>query len=137
VVGADLRAIEPPLDLANVFTICVDLSKPTAAQAILDLAGGPAAVLLCDAAPRLSGVRASDRAREEALLESVEALVPSLLARGGDLLLKLLESPEAQAVARRIGQRFERAKTTRPAATRKGSSESYLLAREHRPAADR
>jgi 23S rRNA (uridine2552-2'-O)-methyltransferase len=88
--------------------------------------------VLCDAAPKLTGVRATDRAREEALLETVEALLPTILAPGGDLLLKLLESPEAQAIAKRIGARFERSRTLRPKATRKGSSEKYLFGRGYR-----
>ena len=60
------------------------------------LGGRPADVLLSDAAPKLTGVRATDRAREEALLESIEALIPQLLQPGGALCLKLLEGPEAR-----------------------------------------
>ena len=66
--------------------------------------------------------------------ESVEAALPDLLRTGGALLLKILESPEAQAIERRLRARFERAKTTTTAATRKGSSERYLLARGFRGA---
>jgi 23S rRNA (uridine2552-2'-O)-methyltransferase len=93
-------------------------------------------VVLCDAAPKLTGVKPTDRAREEALLEAVEALLPRLLRPGGDLLLKILESPDAQAVDRRLRTCFERARTVRPSASRKGSSERYLLARGYRTASD-
>ena len=133
VVGVDLAAIDPPLERANVAAFTGDLSDPRTGEALLDALGGAADVVLCDAAPKLTGVRPTDRAREEALLEAVEALLPRILRPGGDLLLKILESPEAQAIGRRIGGRFERAKTLRPSATRKGSSERYLLARVHRP----
>jgi 23S rRNA U2552 (ribose-2'-O)-methylase RlmE/FtsJ len=47
-------------------------------------------------------------------------------------VLKILESPEAQAVEKRIRARFESAKTLRPKATRKGSAERYLVARGFR-----
>ena len=112
-----------------------DLADPDVGERILEaLGGGRADLLLCDAAPKLSGARDVDRAAEERLLTSVEALVPQLLRPGGDLLVKILESPEAQQIARRIRLSFERAKTTRSGATRKGSSERYLIARAYRGA---
>lgn len=129
VVGVDLAAIEPPLELANVFTISADLADPSVPQRVLELLGGPAQVLLSDAAPKLTGVRDTDRAREEALLEQISALVPALLAPGGDLLLKLFDAPEADRVAKALGRRFARTQGTRPEASRKGTSERYLLAR--------
>jgi 23S rRNA (uridine2552-2'-O)-methyltransferase len=89
-------------------------------------------VVLCDAAPKLTGIRDRDRALEEELLLAVEGLVAQLLRPGGDLLVKVLESPEARAIERRISARFERAKALRPEASRPGSSERYLVARGYR-----
>jgi len=128
VVGIDLAAIDPPLDNENVIALCGDIAEAGVAKEILAALGGPADVLLSDAAPKLTGVRAVDRAREEALLASVEARVPELLRPGGALLVKILEGPEAQAVDRRLRARFERAKTVSVSASRKGTSERYLLA---------
>ncbi len=73
-------------------------------------------------------IRAADRAREEVLLESIEALVPLLLRPGGALCVKILEGPEAQAIERRLRARFERSKAHRPRASRKGTSERYFTA---------
>jgi 23S rRNA (uridine2552-2'-O)-methyltransferase len=129
VVGIDLAAIDPPLDNENVIALCGDIAEVGVEEEILAALGGPADVLLSDAAPKLTGVRAVDRAREEALLVTVEARVPELLRPGGALLLKILEGPEAQAVDRRLRAGFERAKTVRVSASRKGTSERYLLAR--------
>ncbi len=129
VVGVDLAAIEPPLDLANVFAITGDFSEPRVLEQVLTQLGGPAQVLLSDAAPKLSGVRASDRAREEALLEAIEAALPRLLLPGGALLVKLLDCPEAAGFAKRVRARFDSARELRPEASRKGSSERYLLAK--------
>jgi 23S rRNA (uridine2552-2'-O)-methyltransferase len=129
VAGVDLAAIEPPLGIANAFAIQGDFTQPEVLQELLDLLGGPADVVLSDAAPKLTGVRATDRAREEALLEAVAAALPRLLRPGGDLFCKLLDSPEADALARRIGKEFRESRTLRPEATRKGSAERYLLAR--------
>ncbi len=134
VVGVDLAALEPPLDLANVFAIQGDITEAPVLEEVLAKLGGPAEVLLSDAAPKLTGVRATDRAREEALLEAIEAAVPRLLAPGGALLVKLLDCPEAAGFAKRIRARFASARQLRPAASRQGSSERYLLAKDHRPA---
>lgn len=130
VVGVDRAEIDPPLDDPNVRAIVGDVEDPELCGAVLDALGGRAAdVLLSDAAPKLSGIRERDRAMEERLLEAVEGLLPRLLRPGGDLLLKILDGPEAQAVERRIRMRFAEARTLRTKATRKGSSERYLLAR--------
>ncbi len=127
VVGLDPAAIDPPVELANVFALIGDLSDPEDLKRVHEVLGGPADVLLSDAAPKLSGVRALDRAREEALLEGVEAAIGELLAPGGSALVKLLEAPEAEAAAKRLRARFEQARGFKPKATRKGSSERYLL----------
>ena len=132
VVGVDLKPIEPPLMNENAVALVADLNDPDLAERICTALGGPAQLLLCDAAPKLTGVRVTDRANEERLLLSVSALIPVLLRRGGTLLLKLLEGPEAAALGRQIASGFGRARSLRPAATRKGSSERYLLAREYR-----
>jgi 23S rRNA (uridine2552-2'-O)-methyltransferase len=129
VVGVDLVATEP-LPNENVVSFQGDLAEPAVLGAILEALGGPADVLLSDAAPKLTGVRATDRAREEALLEAIEAVVPRLLRPGGSLVMKLLESPEARAVATRLAGRFGSARITGLRTTRERSSEKYLIARD-------
>ena len=135
VVGVDLKPTEPfpnHAKNANAVALTADLSELTVVPQVLELLGRPADVFLSDAAPQLTGVRATDRAREEALLEALAERVPSLLRMGGSLLMKLLDGPEAADLARRLGARFERSRTLRPAATRSGSSERYLVARGYR-----
>ena len=134
VVGVDLAPIDPPLELANVIAIQVDLSQPGVAQTVLDALGGPADAFLSDAAPKLTGVRATDRAREEELLGAVSALVPQLLTPGGNALVKLMDGPEADAAVRSLRPLFAKAKTLRPEASRKGTSERYFVAWDYRPA---
>ncbi len=132
VVGVDLAAIDPPIESANVVAICGDITEASVLEEISAALGGRADVLLSDAAPKLTGIRAVDRAREEGLLESIEARVPEILRPGGSLLLKILECPEAQAIDRRIRARFTTAKTVKAAASRKGTTERYLLATGYR-----
>jgi 23S rRNA (uridine2552-2'-O)-methyltransferase len=128
VVGVDVAAVER-LAQPQVVLLQADLAEPGLAARIRAALGGLADAVLCDAAPKLTGVRDRDRALEEELLLAVERLVPQILRPGGDLLLKILESPEARALERRLAAQFERARALRPAASRRGSSERYLLAR--------
>jgi 23S rRNA (uridine2552-2'-O)-methyltransferase len=126
----DLAPIEPPLGNENVIALLGDIAEASAAKGVLAALGGLADVLLSDAAPKLTGVRATDRAREEALLEAVEARAPELLRPGGALVLKLLDAPEVEAVVARLRKRFASARTVRLRATRQGSSERYFIGRE-------
>src|SRR5258705_4404855 len=102
VVGVDLAAIEPPLEFANAIALIGDLTQPAVRKAVLEAAGGPADVLLSDAAPKLTGVRATDCANEEVLLAAIEAALPELLSARGALVLKLMEGPEAQVAQQRL-----------------------------------
>ena len=128
VVGVDLATIDPPLEIPNCESLVGDLEDPALCEQVLPILGGRADVLLSDAAPKLTGIRASDRALEERLLEAIEMQIPLLLRQGGDLLLKILEGPEAQIVDRRIRVMFKTAKTVKSKASRKGSTERYLYA---------
>jgi 23S rRNA (uridine2552-2'-O)-methyltransferase len=129
----DLAAVDPPLENENVFSFVGDIEDAQVCERILIFLEGRCDVLLSDAAPKLTGIREADRAAEERLLEAVEVILPRVLREGGDLLVKLLECPEAQNFQRRIRTCFGSAKTVRVGATRKGSSERYLLARDYQP----
>jgi 23S rRNA (uridine2552-2'-O)-methyltransferase len=133
VAGVDLAALDPPLENANAFAIVGDISEPSVHAALLEFLGGPADVLLSDAAPKLTGIRVTDRAREEALLEAIEWATPKLLAAGGTRLVKLLECPEAAAFQKRTRSQFDTTKVLKPKASRKGTTERYLLAKGFKP----
>ena len=92
-------------------------------------------MLLSDAAPKLSGLRPTDRAHEEALLLAIEAVLATLLRPGGRLLVKILDGPEAQEIGRRLRTRFERSRILKPAASRPGTTEHYLVGHGFRAAA--
>lgn len=129
VLGVDLAVVDE-LGLPQVSSLEADLADPSLAERILGELGGQADVVISDAAPKLTGIRVTDRAREEALLESIEALLAQVLRPGGDLLLKIMEGPEAQAISKRLRSRFGKAKTLSPSASRKGTTERYLVARD-------
>lgn len=133
VVGVDRAEVDPEIPLPQVTAFVGDLEDADIADRLRECLGADRAdVVLSDAAPKLTGIRETDRANEERLLEAIEGLLPQLLRQGGSLLLKILEGPGAQLIDRRIRARFDRAKTLRLQSTRKGSRERYLIARGYR-----
>ena len=133
VVGVDRAAVDPPIEAQQVETLIGDLEDVLIAERLrVAVDAERVDVVLSDAAPKLTGVRETDRANEERLLEAIESLLPELLAPGGVLVLKILEGPEAQTVDKRIRGLFGKAKTVKLASTRKGSTERYLVAQGFR-----
>ncbi len=130
VVGVDLAALDPPIDHDAVRVLVGDFGEPSVCAELLRHSGGPADLVLCDAAPKKTGIRATDRAAEEALLAALAAVLPELLRPGGALVAKVFESPEAQRFVKTLRRRFARASLHGLRATRKGSAERYLLGRD-------
>lgn len=129
VVGVDLLEIQA-IDGATLLKADIEDEKTLAL--ILEASGGPADLLLSDLAPSATGQRAVDRLRSEAMGEIVLDIAPDLLKPGGHLLLKLLRGADA-VLSAKARTSFKTVKMVRPDATRRESSETYLLALDYRP----
>ncbi|MGI9421275.1 MAG: RlmE family RNA methyltransferase [Geminicoccaceae bacterium] len=129
VVGVDLLAIEPIVD---VTLLQADIEDEATPAQLIEALGGPADLLLSDLAPSATGQRAVDRLRSEAMGEIVLDLAPVLLKPGGHLLLKLLRGADA-VLAAAARKTFRSVRLVRPEATRRESSEIYLLAQNFQP----
>jgi 23S rRNA (uridine2552-2'-O)-methyltransferase len=132
VIGLDLAEVTP---IAGATMLQGDVFDPATPTALRVAAGGPAAVVLSDMAASSTGQRAVDRLRAEAIGEAVLALLPELLAAGGSAVIKLVRGAESGVIAEAKRQ-FERVQLVRPEATRRGSSEVYLVALGYRGAAE-
>ena len=126
VVGIDLATIEQ-LPASNVAVLVGDVRDPATADAILARLGRRADVVLSDLAPKLTGIRATDEARAEELHEATLALLPRLLAPSGRFVMKTFMGGGFEATLRATRALFDDVKTTRPDATRRGSSELYVV----------
>jgi 23S rRNA (uridine2552-2'-O)-methyltransferase len=127
VVGVDLVDI-PPLREPHVICLRADVTEAATRSRVLEALGGAPDVVLSDMAPKLSGVRPRDEARCAELVEVAVDFAVTTLAPGGRLIVKLLTGADLSGVIADARARFRTAKLTRPDATRKGSTESYLVA---------
>ena len=127
VLGIDLVKLAP-LPLANVTLAQGDAADPAQRQTLLAALGRPADVVLSDMAPKLSGVREADDAHVSVLCQTALTCCGPLLKPGGSLFLKTFMSAEYKPFVAALRTAFRTVKTSRPAATRKGSAEVYVLA---------
>jgi len=132
VLGIDVVAIEPLPD-AHVVVLQADVTDPALPARACELLGRPADVVLSDMAPKLSGVAPRDAARSEELLEAAHRFAIATLRPGGTLVLKSFGGPESEAIRTALRPSFGRVKFVGVEATRKGSSELYLVATGYRP----
>ena len=133
VVGVDLQPVDP-LPARFVSTIVGDIADPIVQAQVIERCGGRVDVVLSDLAPKLSGVRARDEARAEALTDCVLAVCRQILKPGGALVIKLFTRPDLSEIQGRLRALFGSVRLTRPQATRKGSAEVYAVAHGYRGA---
>ncbi len=129
VVGVDTEPIPPFPKLPQVKTVQGDIQSDEIQTRVSEVLGGPADVVLCDVAPKLSGVRERDWAKAQQLAVRAIQLAESWLRPGGTFVLKVFMSPDWPELVGSVRARFAHVDTTRPEATRKGSSEMYVIAR--------
>jgi len=130
VVGVDLEEVVD-LGLANVSTLTGDVRSAETIAAIRARLGGPADVILSDLAPKLTGIRDVDRARQLALCETALGFCADALSPRGAFLIKVFSDSEGEA-SRLLRERFRSVSAYRPGTTRKGSSEIYCLCTDPR-----
>jgi len=130
VVGVDVVEPQP---LAGAAVVVGDIRQPEVLDAAVERLGGKATVVLCDIAPKLTGVTERDEAMMTQLVTAVADALPRLLDPGGRLVLKLFSGEGHVEITRRLRPLFGRLHSTRPRATRPGSSEIYVIGLGFRP----
>ncbi len=131
VLGFDLQPIQS-LSGRQVWTFELDVLAQDAAERIGALAEGPVDCVLSDMAPRLSGIRDADRERALALVRKAFDIARSMLRPRGAFLFKTFAGADIAGLLKDMSGAFENVQRVRSAATRKGSSELYVVARGFR-----
>jgi 23S rRNA (uridine2552-2'-O)-methyltransferase len=131
VLGVDLQQIAK-LPHANVKTVVADITDPSTPELIRRNLPRPADVVLSDASPKISGVWSVDHSRSIELARTALAIAGNVLAQGGKLLIKVFQGELFQEFVGEVKKKFEFIKISKPPASRKGSAEAYVIAKDFR-----
>jgi 23S rRNA (uridine2552-2'-O)-methyltransferase len=129
VVALDRLAIEP---LADVEMIQGDFSSPAVLQQLLALTEGGVDLVMSDMAPNISGNRAIDQPRSMHLAELALDFAGRVLNPGGHFVSKLFQGQGFEEFVAEARKRFGTVRIRKPRASRPGSREMYLVARNYR-----
>lgn len=131
VVGIDVTPLDPLSD-ARIVVLEADACDPELPARVRELLGRPADVVLSDMAPKLTGIAPRDTARAAELLEAGHAFAAATLRPGGTFVTKTFGGAEMEVARAALRTAFGRVRLVGLEATRKGSSELYLVAADYR-----
>jgi 23S rRNA (uridine2552-2'-O)-methyltransferase len=127
VLGLDLKPIEP-FTQEYIRTIIADFTEPGTVDLINSFLPRKADVVLCDAAPNITGVWEVDHARQIDLAEKALEIAQCVLRPSGNFFVKVFEGELLNDFLQTVKTLFDEVKLVKPPASRQQSSEMYLLA---------
>ena len=125
VIGVDLVPVE---DIPGAELHLLDFLAEGADAAVREWLEGPADVVLSDMAAPASGHPPTDHLRIMALVETAAAFAMDVLEPGGAFVAKVLAGGAEASLVKELNRAFARVQHVKPPASRKGSSEKYLVA---------
>jgi 23S rRNA (uridine2552-2'-O)-methyltransferase len=131
VIGIDLEAL-PPFAEKNVTFILGDIREERTRQLLLADLGRKVDIVLSDMAPHLSGIKFQDHYNSYELAEQALQLCKVVLREGGDFVVKIFPGEELDLFKGNLKNAFAQIKTFIPDATRKTSTEIYLVAKGYK-----
>ena len=124
-LGVDLNPIVP---MEGVITLTGDFTTPEIQEKVRELM--PLVnVVVCDAAPHLSGAKAYDQARVMAINEEALRFAEKLLKQGGNFVMKSFQGTDFNELLELVKERFYSVRVIRSTATRRGSTACYIEAK--------
>ena len=132
VIGADVRDINTKL--SNLKNVRVFQRDVLTIESMEELGvSSQFDVVLSDMAPNTTGIQSVDQARSLNLVEMVFFLLPKFLKPGGNVVVKVFESNEAQLFLKEQKKHFSEFHYLRPKSTRSVSKEYFVIGKNFRP----
>ena len=125
VVGIDILPTDP-IDGATILQM--DFLAEEAPERLREALGGPADLVLSDMAANTVGHPQTDHLRTMALVEAGFEFAGEVLKPGGAYVAKVLAGGADNNLVAELKRRFTTVKHAKPPASRKGSSEWYVVA---------
>ena len=125
IAGIDLLPVEP---IKGVAILEMDFMADAAPDALLAALGGAPDLVLSDMAANTVGHKQTDHLRTMGLVETAAQFAIENLATGGGFVAKVLAGGTDPALLALLKRHFATVKHAKPPASRKGSSEWYVIA---------
>jgi 23S rRNA (uridine2552-2'-O)-methyltransferase len=125
IVGIDLLPTDP---IEGVEILQLDFMDESAPDRLRAALGGPADLVMSDMAANTVGHQQTDHLRTMALVEAGLEFATEVLRPGGTFVAKVLAGGADHALVAELKRNFTAVKHAKPPASRKGSSEWYVVA---------
>jgi 23S rRNA (uridine2552-2'-O)-methyltransferase len=125
IVGIDLLPTDP---IPGVTIFQMDFMADDAPEALLSALGGAPDLVMSDMAANTVGHKQTDHLRTMGLVECAADFAIAHLAHGGTFLAKVLAGGTDQGLLSLLKRHFTTVKHAKPPASRKDSSEWYVIA---------
>ncbi len=125
VVGIDILETEP---IAGAELICQDFTSVDAPDKLKALLRGEADIVMSDMAANTTGHQQTDHLRTIGLVEAAYEFAKEVLAEGGIFIAKVFQGGAEGTLLAEAKQNFAKVAHFKPAASRKESPETYLVA---------
>ena len=125
IVGIDLLPTDP---LEGVTILHMDFMDEDAPDRLKEALGGPADLVMSDMAANTVGHQQTDHLRTMALVEAGLEFAREVLRPGGAYVAKVLAGGADHALVAELKRSFSSVKHAKPPASRKDSSEWYVVA---------
>ena len=127
VIGIDLSPIKP---IAGITFLQGDMTEETSTQELINLLYDKKAdVVISDMSPDVSGTYSVDHARSIFLNEQALKTAEIILKPGGNFICKVFVGEDLENFINMIKNKFKKIYQFTPKASRKASSETYIIAK--------
>jgi len=125
VIGIDLQEVE---EIPGATLLVGDFMDNDAPDRLKEVIGGPVDVVLSDMAASASGHPQTDHIRITALVEAAAYFAEEVLKPNGWFIAKVLAGGADADLLKQLKLKFQTVRHAKPPASRKDSSETYLVA---------
>jgi 23S rRNA (uridine2552-2'-O)-methyltransferase len=125
IVGIDLLPVDP---IDGVTILEMDFMDDKAPGLLSDTLGGPADLVMSDMAANTVGHQQTDHLRTMGLVEAAALFATEVLKPGGAFVAKVLAGGADSELVSMLKRNFTAVKHAKPPASRKESSEWYVVA---------
>jgi len=127
VTGVDIRGVKK---IGNVQILKLDIMHKDEEKLIYDL--GKFDLVLSDLSPKLTGIKDADMEKAFLLDKKALEIAENVLRKKGSFICKVFQNSNEAEFERLVRNKFEFVKLFKPKASKKGSSEFYVIARNYR-----